>query len=193
VHTHEHLAGPRLGVRVLLDEDLLLADRGGTHGRKAIGIAVGCPGVGVVTVTVESDIAASAQRVIGLLSDYVDTRPLIKPVAMTEYELREGGEGAGTRYTTTLTAGRRERPLDMHVSAPTSLSLEEADANSTLRTTFTVTERGGGSHVRIATTWKGASGVAGFFERTFAPMGLRPIYLEMLERLNFAATGKSSH
>ena len=32
-HADEHLAGPRLGVRVLGDEDLPVADGGGAHGR----------------------------------------------------------------------------------------------------------------------------------------------------------------
>ena len=51
-------------------------------------------------------------------------------------------------------------------------------------TTFTVSPRGAGAHVRIATTWEGAGGVGGFFERLFAPRVLRKIYAEELDRLD---------
>jgi hypothetical protein len=44
----------------------------------------------------------------------------------------------------------------------------------------------------VATEWEGGSGVGGFFERTFAPMGLRSIYTEMLNRLAQTLTGSTT-
>ena len=42
----------------------------------------------------------------------------------------------------------------------------------------------GGSTVKVRTTWDGAGGIGGFFERTFAPKGLGRVYVEMLHRLD---------
>jgi len=38
--------------------------------------------------------------------------------------------------------------------------------------------------VQICTTWDGAGGIGGFFERMFAPRVMRAIYADELERLN---------
>ena len=37
--------------------------------------------------------------------------------------------------------------------------------------------------LRLSTIWEGHGGVGGFFERTFAPRGLRRIHGELLDRL----------
>ena len=62
--------------------------------------------------------------------------------------------------------------------------LTESDTGSSLVTTTTVTPRDGTSLVQISTTWDGAGGVGGFFEKTFAPRVMRTIYADELERLN---------
>ena len=62
--------------------------------------------------------------------------------------------------------------------------LTESDLNSSLVTTWTVTPEGAGSRVRIETTWQGASGIGGFFERLFAPRVLRRLYADELARLD---------
>jgi hypothetical protein len=59
----------------------------------------------------------------------------------------------------------------------------EKDANSTLVTNYTVAPAGTGSSVTVKTSWQGAGGVKGFFEKTFAPLGLRKIQAEVLENL----------
>lgn len=63
-------------------------------------------------------------------------------------------------------------------------------ANSSLVTTFNVEPRDGKSLVRISASWDGASGVGGFFERTFAPKALPRIYLDELDRLNAYAAAQ---
>ena len=45
------------------------------------------------------------------------------------------------------------------------------------------------STVRSRTTWTGATGIGGFFERTFAPKGLVRIHEAFLERLERSVTG----
>jgi hypothetical protein len=63
--------------------------------------------------------------------------------------------------------------------------LVESDANSSMVTTWTVHPADAGvTTVRVRTTWDGASGIGGFFERTFAPKGLARTYTGMLERLD---------
>ena len=59
----------------------------------------------------------------------------------------------------------------------------EKDANSTLVTNWTVAPAGPGSSVTVTTTWSGAGGVKGFFEKTFAPLGLKKIQGEVLANL----------
>jgi hypothetical protein len=50
-------------------------------------------------------------------------------------------------------------------------------------TTWTVAPAGPGSSVTVKTTWNGAGGIKGFFEKTFAPLGLRRIQDEVLGNL----------
>ena len=65
--------------------------------------------------------------------------------------------------------------------------LTESDTGSSLVTTTTVSPRDGNSLVQIRTTWDGARGIGGFFERMFAPRVMRAIYADELERLNVYA------
>jgi hypothetical protein len=102
----------------------------------------------------------------------------------SDYEVREGGHGAGTVVHWRLQATKkRVRDCLMDVSAPQPGTLVESDRNSSMVSTWTVGETGAGSTVRVVTTWQGAGGVGGFFERRFAPLGLRRIYDEMLGKL----------
>jgi hypothetical protein len=51
-------------------------------------------------------------------------------------------------------------------------------------TTWTVAPAGdAASTVTITTTWNGAGGIGGFFEKTFAPKGLARIYAGVLDNL----------
>jgi hypothetical protein len=44
-------------------------------------------------------------------------------------------------------------------------------------------EVSGSSLVQISTSWQGAGGIGGFFERTFAPRAMKAIYEDELHRL----------
>ena len=62
-------------------------------------------------------------------------------------------------------------------------TVTERDANSTMVTTYSVAASGSGSRVTTTTTWQGAGGIGGFFEKTFAPKGLNRIQAEVLGNL----------
>ncbi|HVM14084.1 MAG TPA: SRPBCC family protein [Egibacteraceae bacterium] len=139
--------------------------------------------MGQVRASAERDIDASPDVVYAFVRDYRDQRPRILPPNYLDYAVEEGGTGAGTVVSYRLQAGRRERPYRMRVSEPAEHTLTETDTDSSLVTTWTVKPGGGGSRVQIETTWEGASGIGGFFERRFAPAGLRRIHDDMLARL----------
>lgn len=136
-----------------------------------------------VTATVDAHVNAAPAAVLTALADYAGIRPAILPEQYTDYAVVEGGVGDATVATWRLHATKKRV---RHVVADVSLdsdSVTEKDRNSTLITTFRVTEDGDGSKVVATTTWDGASGIGGFFERTFAPKGLARIHGELLANL----------
>ena len=139
----------------------------------------------LVEATTERIVTAEPERVYDALADYAGTRGQVLPGQFSEYEVREGGKGAGTVVHWKLQAtSKRVRDCLFDVTAPTPGQLVETDRNSTMVTTWTVTPAGEGrSKVVTATAWQGATGVGGFFERTFAPKGLNRIYDDVLARL----------
>jgi hypothetical protein len=72
------------------------------------------------------------------------------------------------------------------VSASVTVSgstITERDANSSMVTTWTVAPEGNGTVVTTTTEWTGAGGIGGFFEKTFAPLGLKKIQAATLDNL----------
>ncbi|MBM7770518.1 uncharacterized protein YndB with AHSA1/START domain [Actinokineospora baliensis] len=137
-----------------------------------------------VQALAERTIAAPVDRVRAAVADYRGTRSRILTGHFSDYEVQSGGTGAGTVVRWRLQATKkRVRDCLFEVSEPTPGALVEADRNSTLVTTWTVEGNDTTSTVRIATTWEGANGVKGFFERTFAPAGLKRIHDELLANL----------
>ncbi|GLZ38253.1 SRPBCC family protein [Actinokineospora sp. NBRC 105648] len=137
-----------------------------------------------VQALAERTIAAPVDRVRAAVADYQGVRSRILTPHFSEYEVRAGGTGAGTEVHWKLQAtSKRVRDCLVAVTAPQPGTLVEADRNSTLITTWTVDGSGDTSTVRIATTWEGANGIGGFFERLFAPAGLKRIHDELLANL----------
>ena len=139
-----------------------------------------------VVATAERIVRAPAERVLTALADYEVTRPRLLPEQFSDYRVESGGQGAGTRVHWRFAAtAKRVRDQLMVVTEPTADSLVESDANSSMVTTWTVLPAdAGGSTVRVRTTWNGAGGIGGFFERIFAPKGLARVYDQLLERLD---------
>ncbi len=138
-----------------------------------------------VEATTERIVAAEPERVYDALADYSGTRGRLLPGQFSEYEVREGGTGEGTVVHWRLQAtSKRVRDCLLDVTAPEAGRLVESDRNSSMVTTWSVAPAGDGrSKVVATTTWQGATGIGGFFERTFAPKGLGRIYDDILARL----------
>ena len=139
-----------------------------------------------ITVSAERVIDASAATVYGFLADMREHHPRFLPPAFSDFQVESGGVGAGTISRFTVTAGGRSRQYRMVVTEPDpGRVIVESDTTSSMVTTTTVTPRGDTSSlVRMSTTWAGAGGISGFFERLFAPRVMRGIYADELERLN---------
>ena len=139
-----------------------------------------------VVATAERIVRAPAEQVLTALADYEATRRRLLPEQFSDYRVESGGHGAGTRVHWRFAAtSKRVRDQLMSVTQPDADTLVETDANSSMVTTWTVLPAdAGGSTVRVRTTWNGAGGIGGFFERIFAPKGLARVYDQLLERLD---------
>jgi uncharacterized protein YndB with AHSA1/START domain len=129
-------------------------------------------------------IAAPSHDVYRAIADY-NQRPRWLPPAFSNPRVEEGGVGKGTVVNYHLKVGPRERDYRMRVvdEWPGS-ELEEQDLGSSLINHWSASPRGTGTLVRVDTTWEGARGIGGFFERLFAPRALRSVYDDMLARLD---------
>jgi Polyketide cyclase / dehydrase and lipid transport len=128
-------------------------------------------------------INADPTTVLSAVGDYQTVRPKILSSHYRDYQVLEGGQGQGTVASWKLQATKsRVRDVRANVDVAGHAVIEK-DANSTMITNWTVAPAGPGSSVTVTTTWVGASGVKGFFEKTFAPLGLRRIQAEVLANL----------
>jgi hypothetical protein len=147
----------------------------------------------MIHVFAERTVDASAEIVYGYLADMREHHPRFLPPAFSEFRVESGGVGHGTITRFKLTAGGRAREYRMKVAEPEpGRVLTESDTNSSLVTTFTVTPQDAASRVQISTTWQGAGGIGGFFERLFAPRAMRSIHVDELERLNAYARQRAA-
>ncbi|ACY19764.1 Polyketide cyclase/dehydrase [Gordonia bronchialis DSM 43247] len=140
--------------------------------------------MGQISATQSIDIAAAPDAVIGALADYNEVRPAILPEQYRDYAVIKGGNGDGTVVHWILQAtSKRQRDVKATVSVVPD-TVTERDENSTMVTTYQVSAAGNGSKVTTTTTWNSqASGIGGFFEKTFAPKGLARIQAALLANL----------
>jgi hypothetical protein len=130
-------------------------------------------------------ISAQPNVVYTFLNDY-HQRPRILPANFSDYTVEQQGTGAGTVVSYRFRAGRSDRHYRMQVQEPSpGQVLQESDTDSSFVTTWSLSPGSDDqtTHVSLASRWQGATGIAGFFERSFAPLGLRRIYSEMLAHL----------
>jgi Polyketide cyclase / dehydrase and lipid transport len=138
-----------------------------------------------ISVSAERTVGAPAPEVYGYIADHREHHPHFLPPAFSDFQVESGGVGAGTIARFKLTAGGRTRQFRMQVAEPEpGRVLTESDTESTSVTTWTVTPEGNACRVQISTTWQGAGGVGGVFERLFAPRVLRGLYEDELSRLD---------
>jgi hypothetical protein len=134
-------------------------------------------------------IDAAPDAVLAAVTDYRGVRPKILSSHYSDYQVLEGGEGQGTVVGWKLQATKsRIRDVKSVVDVAGHTVIEK-DANSTMVTNWTVAPAGPGSSVTTKTSWTGAGGVGGFFEKTFAPLGLKKIQAEVLANLKKQVEG----
>jgi hypothetical protein len=138
--------------------------------------------MGRVTARASKQIGAPPDRVLELLRDYRSQRQPLLPENYSAYRVEAGGKGTGTVFAYHFSAGGRDRDYRLRVEELNG-ALRERDELSSFIGTWTVTPEAGGSQVTLEASWDGAGGVAGIFEGLFAPLGLRRIYAEILNRL----------
>lgn len=131
------------------------------------------------TILLNVDPAAT----LAAVADYQSVRPNILSPQYSEYQVLQGGQGQGTVVKWKLQA-TKSRSRDVQATVDVAgHSVIEKDANSSMVTTWTVAPAGPGSSVTVKTSWTGAGGIKGFFEKTFAPLGLKRIQGEVLANL----------
>jgi hypothetical protein len=140
-----------------------------------------------VTARASKVVDAPPERVLEFLRDYREARPKILTGNYTVYRVEQGGNGGGTVIGYHFAAGGRERDYRLAVEEDAG-GLLERDQLSSFENRWTVAPDGAGAQVTIESSWQGAGGIGGVFERTFAPLGLRRIYGEMLDKLGAAVS-----
>jgi Polyketide cyclase / dehydrase and lipid transport len=135
-----------------------------------------------VTALATRDVEASPERVLDFLRDYRDGRPRILTDNYTAYRVEQGGHGDGTVIGYHLSTGRRERDYRVSVQEEGG-ELVERDQLSSFVSRWKVAPNGSGAEVTLESSWQGAGGIGGVFERTFAPKVLSRIYGQMLDKL----------
>jgi hypothetical protein len=138
--------------------------------------------VAQVSASATKTVGAPPERVLAFLRDYHRARPSILPDSYSRYRVEEGGDGAGTVFSYHFKSGPTERDFRLRAEESDG-RLIERDELSSFTTTWTVAPATAGSTVTVESSWVGGGGIGGFFERLFAPLGLRRVYGEMLERL----------
>jgi hypothetical protein len=143
----------------------------------------------MATVTARATRALDAppERVLEFLRDYRE-RPRILTDNYTAYRVEQGGHGGGTVIGYHFAAGGRERDYRLSVEED-GAGLSERDQLSSFVSRWTVAPEGAGAQVTLESSWQGAGGIGGVFERTFAPLGLRRIYGQVLDKLAGAVAG----
>ncbi|GFG74093.1 SRPBCC family protein [Mycobacterium botniense] len=139
--------------------------------------------MGQISAASTTMINVQPAAVLDALTDYQNFRPKILSSHYSDYQVLRGGTGQGTVAQWKLRA-TKSRVRDVQASVDVAgHTVIEKDANSSMVTNWTVAPAGAGSSVTVKTTWTGAGGVKGFFEKVFAPLGLKKIQAEVLANL----------
>jgi hypothetical protein len=132
-------------------------------------------------------INANATALYSLIRDYQVGHPAILPKPyFSALTIEQGGQGAGTIVTGSLTAFGTSYPLHQLVSEPDpGHVLMETDIESGQYTTFTFEPLNGGSQTRvtIASEFPMTPGLIGLIEKLTKPLFVRRLYKQELGNL----------
>jgi hypothetical protein len=139
--------------------------------------------MGLISAASTVLINAEQEAVLAAVADYETVRPQILSEAYSRYQVLQGGQGQGTVAAWRLQA-TKSRVRDVQASVDVAgHTVIEKDTNSSMVTSWTVAPAGPGSSVTVKTSWEGAGGVKGLFEKTFAPLGIKRIQEQVLANL----------
>jgi len=148
-----------------------------------------------IHVTSSAVVAAPPSIVYGLIADYRHCHPsILPPKYFQNFQVEEGGVGAGTCISFQMRSFGRIRRLHAQVTEPEpGRRLCETYPDTGMATTFTVDpeDSGHSSRVTIATRYTKA-GLAGWLERWLAPGFLRVVYAAELRELDVQARARTS-
>jgi uncharacterized protein YndB with AHSA1/START domain len=142
-----------------------------------------------VTARATALVTAPPEQVLELLRD-LEQRPRFLTENYTAFRVEPGPSSSDPVIAYHFAAGGRERDYRLRVER-TSDGLRERDELSSFVSTWTVVPSGADSSVTLESSWQGASGIGGIFEGLFAPLGLKRIYGQVLERLAAVAASPS--
>lgn len=138
-----------------------------------------------VTATEQAHVAVPAELVLEIVRDFRGHHRHILPPAFSDFRVEEGGVGAGTVTSFTMTLGGRRIPGRTVVSEPEPGVVREEVEDRDMVTLFRVEPEGAGASVTITTSWT-PSGLA---ERLLVPSMLRRVYRQELGLLaSYAAS-----
>lgn len=130
-------------------------------------------------------VGAPAKRVYRYVADMRQHHQHFLLPSFGQIRVEDGGYGAGTVYGVPITLAGRTRQLHMRVDEPQpGRVISESGLDSPLVTTWTITPKGAGCRVQIATTWPSTGGLQGLIERLLAPGVMRRVYRDELARLD---------
>jgi hypothetical protein len=139
-----------------------------------------------LNVTVLAMVSSPPEQVRSAIADYLHVRPAILTTHFTDYEVIEGGHGAGTTVRWTMNParwGRRQARAWLVRVDEIDGVLTESDTHSSTVTTWTVTPAADDrSAVRVQLTWDIPAGIMGALAR-FRSANLRKIYGQVAFRL----------
>lgn len=141
-------------------------------------------------VEVSREINAPIQTVYRILSDYHVGHPSVLPRQyFKSLTVEEGGVGAGTVANVAMEVYGSKQSLRLTVTEPIpGRVLAEEDATAGVITRFKLEPLDDGrTRVTIATDFRDAGGLRGFFERLMNPAITRRIYREELALLDEVA------
>ena len=147
-----------------------------------------------VHVEASDIIEARPEEVYAVFSDYRVGHPAILPKAyFQELNIEEGGQGAGTVFTTKMKVWGKEFSYHLKVAEPEpGRKMIESSLDSDLVTAFIVEPLNGGQHSRvtISSDFPASSGFQGLMEKLFQPSLVRGIYKKELKQLAAYLAGK---